>query len=101
MRMADKPGMDKVSNPKQLRAMQQAKQQNENAPTLVLDAAVELLGAYQIQFGIGAINLNRLANGDIEVWMVPYAGQGGAKILYGRIDKFTKRFVRAADPVKP
>ena len=99
--MAEKSGVDKISDPEQLRAMQQSKPQNQNAPTLVLDAAVELLAAYQIQFGIGAINLNRLENGDIEVWMVPYAGQGGAKILYGRIDKFTKRFVRAADPVKP
>jgi len=99
--MAEKSGVDKISDPEQLSAMQQAKPQNQNAPTLVLDAAVELLGAYQIQFGIGAISLNRLENGDIEVWMVPYAGQGGAKILYGRIDKFTKRFVRAADQVQP
>jgi hypothetical protein len=70
----------------------QAQQLNHNTPTPVLDAAIELLGAYQIQFGVKEIHLNRLADGDIEVSLVPMAG--GGRIPYGRISKFTKRLIR-------
>ena len=70
----------------------QAQQVNQTTPTPVLDAAIELLGAYQIQFGVKEINLERLPNGDIEVSVVPMAG--GGKIPYGRISKFTKRLTR-------
>ncbi len=65
---------------------------NNTSPTTVLDAAIELLGAYQIQYALKEISLNQAANGDIEVWAVPAAG--GTKIPYGRINKFTKRFTK-------
>ena len=70
----------------------QVQQLNQNTPTPVLDAAIELLGAYQIQFGVKEIYLDRLANGDIEVSVVPMTG--GGRISYGRISKFTKRLTR-------
>jgi hypothetical protein len=70
----------------------QAQQVNHNTPTPVLDAAIELLGAYQIQFAVKEICLNRTGNGDIEVCVVP--ASGGARVPYGRINKLTKRLTR-------
>jgi len=71
-------------------------QRSLDGQTQVLDAAIELLANYQSQYGVKTIDLNLLANGDIEVSIVSSAGRGGARISYGRVDKFTKRLLRTA-----
>jgi hypothetical protein len=69
-------------------------QRNLDDQTQVLDAAIELLANYQSEYGVKAIDLNLLPNGDIEVSIMSSAGRGEARVPYGRIDKFTKRLLR-------
>ena len=69
-------------------------QESLDGQTQVLDAAIELLANYQSQYGLKAIDLNPLANGDIEVSILSSAGRNEARIRYGRIDEFTKRLIR-------
>jgi len=71
----------------------QTQQSDDEGPTPVLDAAIELLAVYQMQFGVRSIALDRLPSGEIAVSLLS-AGSGEARVPYGRIDRFTKRLVR-------
>ena len=62
---------------------------------LVLDAAIELLGQYQRELQVRAIHLNLSVRGNIDVSIVPSMENGAPELVYGRIDRVTRKFTQS------